>query len=252
MVVIPAGNPSPWTGPTGNNTYLFPGRTPALIDAGVGNPTHVEAIASALSDRALEVILLTHAHSDHASGLPALRERWPRAIVRPASQTLSDGDAIDAGDGVLIAIHTPGHSPDHFCFLDRETNDVFCGDLARVGGTIVIPAGRGGDLAAYLASLQRVRDLRPKRLWPGHGPVVDDPLRLIDQYVEHRRTREAQIVDALRRGLSSRAEIVRAVYPNLPETLAAAASETVLAHLRKLEQDSVARVIDDRWALKED
>jgi glyoxylase-like metal-dependent hydrolase (beta-lactamase superfamily II) len=249
VIVIPAGNPSQWTGPTGNNTYLFTGRRPALIDAGVGNPAHLGAIASSLQDRALELILLTHAHSDHASGVPALLERWPRAVVRPTSKPLSDGEAIDAGDRVLIAVHTPGHSPDHFCFLDRETNDVFCGDLARLGGTIVIPASRGGDLRAYLASLQRIRELRPSRLWPGHGPVVDDPLRLIDQYVEHRRTRDAQIVDALRRGLSSRAEIVKDVYPRLPDTLTAAASESVLAHLRKLEQDSVVRVNEERWSL---
>jgi glyoxylase-like metal-dependent hydrolase (beta-lactamase superfamily II) len=252
VIVIPAGNPSQWTGPTGNNTYLFVGRTPTIIDAGVGNPSHVEAIASALGDRALETILLTHAHSDHASGVPALLDRWPHAAVRPGAKAFSDGEAIDAGDSVLIALHAPGHSADHFCFLDRETNEVFCGDLARLGGTIVIPASRGGDLRAYLASLQRIRDLQPKRLWPGHGPVVEDPVRLIDQYVEHRRTREAQIVDALRRGLSSRAEIVKDVYPHLPDALAAAASESVLAHLRKLEQDSVVRVNGDRWALQEE
>lgn len=252
MIVIAAGNPSQWTGPTGNNTYLFTGRTPALIDAGVGNAAHVTAIESSLQDRALEAILLTHAHSDHASGLPVLLERWPGAIVRPASKPLSDGEAVDAGDRVLIAIHTPGHSPDHFCFLDSETNEVFCGDLARLGGTIVIPASRGGDLRAYLASLQRIRDLRPTRLWPGHGPVIEDPVRLIDQYVEHRRTREAQIVDALRRGPSSRAEIVRDVYPRLPDALAAAASESVLAHLRKLEQESVVRGSDDQWTLMEE
>ena len=252
MIVIPAGNPSQWTGPTGNNTYLFAGRTPALIDAGVGNPTHLQMIESSLHGRALELILLTHSHSDHASGVPALHERWPRAVVRPASKPFSDGDAVDAGDGVLIALHTPGHAPDHFCFLDREKNEVFCGDLARLGGTIVIPASRGGDLRAYLASLQRIRDLRPKRLWPGHGPVVDDPARLIDQYIEHRRTRDGEILDALREGLSTRAEIVSAVYPRLPDTLAAAASESVLAHLRKLEQDSVVRVSEDRWTLRTD
>jgi glyoxylase-like metal-dependent hydrolase (beta-lactamase superfamily II) len=249
VIVIPAGNPSQWTGPTGNNTYLLTGRTPVLIDAGVGNAAHLEAIESALGDRALELILLTHSHSDHAKGIPSLLERWPRAIVRPTSEPLSDGEAIEAGDGVLIALHTPGHAPDHFCFLEQATKDVFCGDLARIGGTVVIPGSRGGDLRAYLASLRRIRDLRPKRLWPGHGPVVNDPLRLIDDYIEHRRTREAQILDALRRGRSTPAEIASDVYQKLPAALMAAASDSVLAHLRKLEQDGVAMDTEGRWTL---
>lgn len=249
MIVIPAGNPSQWTGPTGNNTYLLPGRTSALIDGGVGNPAHVRAIESALQGRSLDLILLTHSHSDHASGVPALLERWPDAIVRPASQALADGEAIQAGDEVLIALHTPGHAPDHLSFLDEAKQEIFCGDLVRLGGTIVIPANHGGDLRAYLASLQRIRDLRPRRLWPGHGPVIDDPSRVIDEYIEHRKVREAQIVAALGRGLSTPAEIVSGVYPALPATLVAAASESVLAHLRKLESEGIARVRGDRWTI---
>jgi glyoxylase-like metal-dependent hydrolase (beta-lactamase superfamily II) len=241
VIVIPAGNPSQWTGPTGNNTYLLTGRTPALIDAGVGNPTHIQSIDAALQGRDLQVILLTHLHADHASGVPALLDRWPRAAVRPLSEPLVDGDVIQAGDDALVALHTPGHAPDHFCFLDNGNEDIFCGDLARLGATIVIPGSRGGDLRAYLASLERIRDLRPRRLWPGHGPVVEDPMRLIDEYIEHRKSREAQIIDALRRGRSTPSEIVSDVYRGLPPTLVAAARESVLAHLRKLEEDGVIK-----------
>jgi glyoxylase-like metal-dependent hydrolase (beta-lactamase superfamily II) len=249
VIVIPAGNPSQWTGPTGNNTYLFTGRTPVLIDAGVGHSEHLHGIQSVLSTSPLEAILLTHSHSDHASGVPALVERWPHAVVRPASQPLRDGEAVVAGDSALIALYTPGHAPDHFCFLDESTQEIFCGDLVRLGGTIIIPASRGGDLRAYLGSLHRIRDLRPRRLWPGHGPVVEDPIRLIDEYIEHRRLRDTQIVEALRRGRSTTAEIVKEVYSSLPSTLATAASESVLAHLRKLEQDGIVLSRGDGWAL---
>ena len=249
MIVIPAGNPSAWTGPTGNNTYLFGGRTPALVDAGVGNPTHLQALERALQGRALETILLTHSHSDHVSGVPALLERWPRVLVRPSSEPLADGDVVPVGDGSLIALHTPGHAPDHFCFLDETKQEIFCGDLARHGGTIVIPASRGGDLRAYLASLQRIRDLRPRRLWPAHGPAVDDPARLINEYIEHRRVREDQILEALRRGASTQAEIVAAAYAGLPAMLVAAAKENVLAHLRKLEAEGVAEARGEGWIL---
>ena len=243
MIVLPAGNPSQWTGPTGNNTYLFTGKNRVLIDAGVGNAAHVQAIEAALRGSDLQTILLTHSHSDHASGVPALLGRWPGAVVR----ALGEGDAIPAGDGALVALHTPGHAPDHFCFRDESTGDIFCGDLVRLGGTIVIPANKGGDLRAYLASLQRVRDLRPPRLWPGHGPVVDDPSRLIDEYIEHRKLREAQIVEALRRGQATPSEIVTVIYPALPSTLIAAAAESVLAHLKKLEQDGLAEKRGQFW-----
>ena len=239
MIVGPAGNPSEWTGPTGNNTYLFRAPSPALIDAGVGNPAHVQAIERALGDRGLETILLTHSHPDHASGLPALLDKWPRASVLPGSKPLADGDQVEAGDHVLVALHTPGHAPDHFCFLDTSNREIFCGDLARLGGTIVIPASRGGNLRAYLASLERIRDLHPTRLWPGHGPAIDQPVRLLDQYIEHRKLREAQILQALRRGRSTPEEIVSDVYRGLPMTLVPAATESVLAHLQKLQEDGV-------------
>ena len=82
MLSIPAGNPSPWTGPEGNNTYLLTGAVPTLIDAGVGEPAHIDAVAAALGSAALAQILVTHSHTDHARGVPALIRRWPGVSVR--------------------------------------------------------------------------------------------------------------------------------------------------------------------------
>jgi glyoxylase-like metal-dependent hydrolase (beta-lactamase superfamily II) len=143
------------------------------------------------------------------------------------------------------AIHTPGHSPDHLCFADG--GDVFCADLIRSGGTIVIPASRGGDLTQYLASLQRVRNLRPTRLLPGHGPIIDDPTKAIDEYVRHRAIREAQIARALADGHDTPERIVSVLYEALPPLLVQAAIESVLAHLIKLRGDGKARQDGDRW-----
>jgi glyoxylase-like metal-dependent hydrolase (beta-lactamase superfamily II) len=231
-ILIPAGNPSEWTGPTGNNTWLLTGREPALVDAGTGEPSHLDALERALDGASLIRVFITHWHPDHVKGLPALKDRWPRVIVVERA-----GEPVPAGDGVLEIIATPGHSPDHLCFFDRAAGDLYCGDLARMGGTIVIPSRKGGDLRAYLASLQLVRELAPRRLLPGHGPIVDDPVALMDKYIAHRAEREQQILKAMLDGARTVNDIVRRVYPTLPASLSEAAADSVRAHLAKLRDD---------------
>jgi glyoxylase-like metal-dependent hydrolase (beta-lactamase superfamily II) len=231
-ILILAGNASEWTGPTGNNTWLIPGREPALIDGGTGKPEHVEAVAAALDGAPLARVLITHWHPDHVSGIPALRERWRTLTVIDVP-----GAPVPAGDGVLEILPTPGHSPDHLCFYDREAGDLYCGDMARLGGTIVIPARKGGDLRAYLESLRRIRVLAPRRLLPGHGPIVDDPIALIDEYIAHRAEREQQILKAMLDGARTVKDIVSRVYPALPESLSEAAADSVRAHLAKLRDE---------------
>jgi glyoxylase-like metal-dependent hydrolase (beta-lactamase superfamily II) len=236
MNLLRAGNASEWTGPGGNNTYLLTGARPVLVDAGVGNRDHLDSIARALAGSALEGVLVTHHHVDHVAGVPALVARWPRVRVRGggAGESFHDGEMLEAGGTRLLAVHTPGHAPDHFCFFDHNSGDLFCGDLARAGGTIVIPASRGGNLREYLDSLRRVRELRPARLLPAHGPIIEDPTRLIDEYIAHRIAREEQIRAALEAGCRTPTEIVARVYPGLSPALTAAAEETVNAHLAKI------------------
>jgi len=248
MLLIHANNASPWTGPTGNNTYLLAGRETALVDAGVGHASHIASVESALAGRPLTRVLITHGHPDHIGGLDAIVSRWPSVeVVRFGHQSLT----VNAGDTELRIIPTPGHAPDHLCFFDEASGDMYCGDLARVGGSIVIPASKGGDLRNYLDSLKRVRSLAPRRLLPGHGPVVDDPAALIDQYLQHRAEREEEIIAALRDGAMTPEEIVPRIYKNLMPPLSAAAADSVLAHLVKLRDEGRAVEAGESWRLTE-
>jgi glyoxylase-like metal-dependent hydrolase (beta-lactamase superfamily II) len=246
MMLLPANNASSWTGPTGTNTFLINGRVPTLIDAGVGDARHLESIASALAGRSLQRLLITHGHPDHVGGLAAILERWPSAEVIRFGFS---GDVVECGDSTLRIVHTPGHSPDHLCFIDEISRDMYCGDLVRLGGSIVIPASKGGNLRHYLDSLARVRSLAPARLLPGHGPIIEDPEPLIDQYVQHRVEREDEIIAALQAGLMTPDQIVSKIYGALNPILSAAAAESVLAHLIKLHEEGRAYVSDDGWRL---
>lgn len=236
-IAVPAGNASEWTGPTGNNTFLLPDSPAVLIDAGVGHGPHLDAVSAALGTAALRFVFLTHGHVDHVSGVPAIQERWPSVVIRGGdSARLKDGDLFACGGTQLRALHTPGHSPDHFCFLDERTNEIYTGDLIRIGGTVVIPASRGGDLRQYLASLRRIRDLRPSRLLPAHGPAIEDPRPLVDEYLAHRAERHRQVTDLVRQGIDEVDELVARIYPALSPRLTEAARETVRAHLACLDQ----------------
>ena len=262
MNAIPvfACNPGPITG-DGNWTWLIPGTVPTLIDAGTGERVHLDGVHEALAGAALAQVLVTHGHVDHASGAPALRERfgvtrflkwpWPERDTKwpVVWQPLGDGDRVQAGDVELTAIHTPGHAPDHLCFWHDASRTVFCGDLAIKGTSVWIPARLGGNLAAYLASLERIAALNPARMLPAHGPVIDDPVPLLRDYVQHRLEREDQIIAALRAGATTPEEVVARVYRGLKASLVPLALESVTAHLLKLEQEARAQMHHGAWTM---
>jgi glyoxylase-like metal-dependent hydrolase (beta-lactamase superfamily II) len=144
---------------------------------------------------------------------------------------------------------TPGHSPDHLTLWHADSRTLLVGDMLVQGSTVVIPASHGGSLSEYLKSLERMKQLNPVRALPAHGPVIEDPLALIDHYVKHRAQREAQIVERLSNA-STVESITSAIYPSVTLELVPMARESVLAHLQKLETDGRVARDGDRWALK--
>ncbi|HEX8696848.1 MAG TPA: MBL fold metallo-hydrolase [Longimicrobium sp.] len=226
---VRAKNRSPMT-LDGTRTYVVGRARPAVIDPGPGDPAHLEAIVAALGGARPVAILLTHSHADHAAAALPLAERTGAPVMMAqgalsppfpperVGRWLADGDTVDTDVGTLKAVATPGHAPEHLCFLwtggeAPAGGALFVGDHLMGQGDTTLVAPPEGDLGVYLDSLNRIDELEPAVLYPAHGPEILNPSVTIERYREHREERIEQVVRALRRAGPSRpGQIVDTVY----------------------------------------
>lgn len=206
----------------GTRTYLIGYAQPAVIDPGPHDSGHLRAILDALDGARPAAILLTHSHPDHAP--------LASVLAREMGSPVTQGD-VETDAGAIRAVPTPGHTPDHVCFLWGDS--LFVGDLFMGEGDTTLVAAPEGNLRQYLHSLERVREIAPRVLYPGHGLPIPDPAKAVGRYRRHREERIQQVRDAMRRTRSSDpAVLVRAVYgPDLHPGLRAAAEGSVRAIL---------------------
>ena len=261
--LVRGANPSLMTN-RGTNTYLVGVPDPVLIDAGAGDVEYERRLMECLGGFHLgqvSKVLITHAHSDHTGGLDRVRWLFPTAPVYrlfpdgpddPAFEPIEDGSLIEYSGGFLRAIHTPGHARDHVCFFDDARGILFSGDHIVGEGTVFI-SPEGGGMAAYMASLERLRALDVRAIFPAHGPVIEPGRPKIEEYLTHRRMREQQILDGLRGGARRVPELVGKIYAEVPRSLHGLAAESTLSHLLKLEAEGAVRSREERgervWAL---
>jgi glyoxylase-like metal-dependent hydrolase (beta-lactamase superfamily II) len=229
--VVVAPNPGFYT-LEGTNSWIV-GRDPALvIDPGPDDEGHVRRVAA--RSGSIAAILLTHHHPDHAPGAVLLSRLTgaPVRALRPwdGEESIADGEEVRGGEALLVAVHTPGHSADHVVFHEPQAGALFTGDAVLGRGTSVVDPP-DGDLRAYLASLERMLRLSAQRLYPGHGPMIDDAEGKLREYLAHRAERERQVLDGLSSGPKSPEDLVPLIYAEYPPELHPAAARSVLAHL---------------------
>ncbi|XP_034946966.1 beta-lactamase-like protein 2 homolog [Chelonus insularis] len=258
----------------GTNTYLVgTGERRILIDSGDEDtaPQYIQALQNVLKDEnaTVEHLIITHWHHDHIGGVKAVEQLiqsssgeiptiWKlplpgnkdKNIFQNNWKKLIDDQVINVVGAEIIVKYTPGHTEDHACLMfNQESNDniLFSGDCILGETTAVFE-----NLSDYMASLKKILLLKPKTIYPGHGPVVEDPVIRITHYINHRNQREMQILETLTdhpTGLSV-TDIVKIIYKNTPENLWPAASINISHHLQKLLKEQKVKVIDNNiWYL---
>jgi glyoxylase-like metal-dependent hydrolase (beta-lactamase superfamily II) len=236
-----APNPDVYT-LEGTNTWVV-GEDPSIvIDPGPEIPRHLDDVARVAGR--VGAVLVTHDHPDHAPGAAAFAAaaRAPLYAFRlPGADHLRDGQVVRAGGLEITAMHTPGHSADHVVFHLVSEDALFTGDAVLGRGTSFIDPPEG-DLVKYLRSLERMQELAPRTLYPGHGPIVMRAGAKLQEYLDHRTEREAQVLTVLSEGPEPISALVETIYVGYPPEVHPLAARSVLAHLLKLESEGrVAR-----------
>jgi glyoxylase-like metal-dependent hydrolase (beta-lactamase superfamily II) len=233
----------------GTNTYLLgTGSHRILIDAGQGIDQYTRLLKQTLSDENAQIaqVLITHRHLDHCGGLDSLKnEGMIDDLCVYRYENVCHGQVFSVQGATVRVVLTPGHTDDHLSFWMDEENALFAGDCVLGKGTCVFE-----ELDVYLNSLKMILAEFPalKRIYPGHGPVVENGVEKIQSYVRHREDREKEIILQFRKSgfPISVLQIVQGVYGEQvkDERIKLAAANNVIQHLKKLVKDEIVVHVD--------
>jgi len=250
---------------TGTQSYLIGADEVAVIDPGPDLPEHLDALEKAIGGRRVVAIMCTHTHRDHSPAARPLANRTGAPIVGcaplaletvgPRADASFDGDygpdrVLDEGETVQIngkpitAVSTPGHTSNHLCFAYEGA--LFTGDhVMSWSTTVVVPPD--GDMAAYMQSLEKLRQRDDRIYYPAHGAPVTNPQQYVRSLIGHRMQRERQILRLVTERARPIPDIVANAYPGLDPRLVPAAGGSVLAHLLDLERRGLVEQRQDSW-----
>jgi len=265
---ILAPNPSAFTF-SGTQTYVVGRGEVAVIDPGPDEPDHIAAILRAVEGERVTAIVCTHTHRDHSPAAAPLKvatgaeivgcaplvlvDNGPRAdsafdATYAPDRVLADGERISGPGWTLEAVATPGHTSNHLCYALLESGALFTGDHIMGWSTTVV-APPDGDMADYMASLDRLIARNDTLYYPAHGGPVEKPQRFARSMASHRKQREGQILRLLGEGGRPIPAMVERMYVGLDERLVGAAGRSVLAHLIDLRNRGVVAEEGESWRL---
>lgn len=259
-----AHNPSAFTY-YGTQTYLVGEREVAVIDPGPDLAEHVDALVTAVAGRKVVAIMCTHTHRDHSPAARPMSERTGAPVIGCAPlaletvgpradasfdgdytpmHVLEDGEVVEVDGCAISAVATPGHTSNHLCFAYGDA--LFSGDhVMGWSTTVVVPPD--GDMAAYMQSLDKLRQRQERIYFPAHGKPVTNPQQYVRHLIGHRMQREKQILRLVGERPLQVPQIVAGAYPGLDPRLVGAAGGSVLAHLVDLQRRGLVEQQGDAW-----
>src|SRR5215467_3108482 len=250
IVLVPLRTPT-LPPATHTNCYVIGGDEVVVIDPASPYEEEQALLDRVLEKRNVREIWLTHLHRDHVSGANHLRKRLGvRVVAHPVTakdlegvvevdRTFQENERLELAGKPgwsLQVLHTPGHARGHVCVFEARNGSLVTGDLMAGLGTVVIDPPEG-HMATYLDSLRRMQALPVTALFPAHGPVMANAKAKIQEYLDHRLTREARIFAAWQSGKRGLGDIVKEVYTDVPPAMHGLAERSVMAHLEKLRED---------------
>jgi glyoxylase-like metal-dependent hydrolase (beta-lactamase superfamily II) len=184
------------------NVFFIEAEKPVIIDAGTGRNIEgvVKEIEQHIDAKAIDSVILTHRHIDHVGGAAELSKICDSQLYASIDEApplqqgdrtttgstmfnipldkldvsiLNYNDSFDLGDEKLKILHTPGHTVGSISLFHEKTGSLFSGDTVFTGGGVGRWDFETGSYKQLLASIEMLKDLGPKNLYPGHGPYAE-------------------------------------------------------------------------------
>jgi glyoxylase-like metal-dependent hydrolase (beta-lactamase superfamily II) len=248
------------SGPTtfnGTNTYVLGNHNLIIIDPGPDDNQHLENILKNIENKNVEYIIVTHTHKDHSTLANKLAEITGAKKIGSTKDFIKNQEKnsvinfdieftpdiylvdqmiIKTEDLILKALHTPGHTSDHFCFKEETMSRIFTGDhIMGWSSTLISPPD--GNMGDYMSSLSQIIDKGKNEYFPGHGYKITDGKSYAEKLLQHRCNRKQKIYELIILGDKNAEELTGYIYKDIDSRLLKYATLTILAHLIDLEKE---------------